>query len=84
MRQGTEGRALFQKAILESDEQWAQNVKLVDTTGKGLRRSIPARVPFFHVEFGLDKGMAHVIEDADQFPRYFGKVCRMHFARAVI
>ena len=46
----------------------------MDTTGKGLRRSIPGRFPFFHVEFGLDKGMAHVIEDEDLFPRYFGKV----------
>jgi len=63
----------FKKAILDSDEMWAQNTKLVDTTGKGLRRSIPPRFPFFHVEFGLDTGFAHVIEDEEKFPRHFGK-----------
>jgi hypothetical protein len=29
--------------------------------------------PYFHVEFGLDGGFAHVIEDAEQFPQNFGK-----------
>ena len=62
-----------QKAILESDTEWAQNVKLVDTRKKGLRVSIPKGLPYFSVEFGLDGGFAHVIEDEALFPLYFGK-----------
>ena len=63
----------FKKAILECDEEWAQNRKLVDTQKKGLRGSVPAGLPYFSVDFGLDNGFAHVIEDADKFPRYFGR-----------
>ena len=63
----------FKKAILECDEEWAQNRKLVDTQKKGLRGSVPAGLPYFSVEFGLDNGFAHVIEDTDKFPRYFGR-----------
>lgn len=65
---------LFQKAILESESEWAQNKKLVDTREKGLRGSIPKGLPYFNVEFGLDGGYAHVIEDEYAFPHYFGKV----------
>lgn len=65
---------LSQKAILESDTEWTQNKKLIDTSKKGLRGSIPKGLPFFSVEFGLDGGFAHVIEDEDLFPFYFGKV----------
>ncbi|XP_031549332.1 CWF19-like protein 2 isoform X2 [Actinia tenebrosa] len=63
----------FKKAILESESEWAQNKKLVDTKEKGLRGSIPKGLPYFSVEFGLDGGYAHVIEDEHAFPHYFGK-----------
>ena len=63
----------FKKAILECDEEWAQNRKLVDTQKKGLRGSVPAGLPYFSVDFGLDNGFAHVIEDTNKFPRYFGR-----------
>lgn len=63
----------FKKAILECDEEWAQNRKLVDTQKKGLRGSVPAGLPYFSVDFGLDNGFAHVIEDTYKFPRYFGR-----------
>ena len=62
----------FKKAILESDEQWSQNKKLVDTRGKGVRRSIPKGFPYFAVDFGMDGGYAHVVEDEAQFPAHFG------------
>lgn len=36
----------FKKALSEVDEEWAQNKKILDTTGKGLRKTIPdVRVP---------------------------------------
>lgn len=67
----------FQKAILESDSEWAHNKKLIDTSKKGLIGSIPKGLPYFSVEFGLDGGFAHVVEDEHLFPQYFGKVSIM-------
>ncbi|XP_070554137.1 CWF19-like protein 2 isoform X2 [Ptychodera flava] len=63
----------FKKAIMESESEWAQNKKLVDTRQKDIRRSIPKGLPYFSVEFGLGGGFAHVIEDNQTFPHYFGK-----------
>lgn len=63
----------FKKAIMESDEEWAQNKKLVDTSKKGLRNSVPPGFPYFSVDFGISGGYAHVIEDKAKFPHYFGK-----------
>ena len=63
----------FKKAILESDEEWAQNKKLIDTREKGVQGSLPTGLPYFFAEFGLDGGFGHVIEDTDQFPHYFGR-----------
>ena len=37
----------FKKAIMECDEEWAQNKKYVDTSKKGLRNSVPRCFPPF-------------------------------------
>lgn len=63
----------FKKAILESDEEWSQNKKLIDTRSKGVRSSVPLGLPYFFVDFGLDGGYAHIIEDTAKFPHYFAK-----------
>ncbi|KAG8192511.1 hypothetical protein JTE90_018032 [Oedothorax gibbosus] len=65
----------FKKSILESEEEWTHNVKLVDLTKKGLRRSIPKNLPYFAIFFdpAVHGGYAHVIEDEKAFPRNFGK-----------
>jgi hypothetical protein len=63
----------FKKAILDSDSEWSQNQKLIDTRGKGISRSIPKDFPYFHVEFSLNGGYAHIIEDWTKFPYYFGR-----------
>ena len=63
----------FKKAIMECDEEWAQNKKLVDTSKKGLRNSVPPGFPYFSVDFGISGGYAHVVEDKAKFPHYFGK-----------
>ncbi|KAF7148428.1 hypothetical protein RHSIM_Rhsim03G0051600 [Rhododendron simsii] len=39
---------------------------------KGLRGSVPKDFPYFHVEFGLNKGFVHVIDDEQQFKANFG------------
>eukprot|EP00041_Stephanoeca_diplocostata_P038737 m.1548000 g.1548000 ORF g.1548000 m.1548000 type:complete len:187 (-) comp25262_c1_seq8:4531-5091(-) len=62
----------FKKGIQDSDEQWSQHKKVIDTRSKGLRKSVPRGFPYFSVEFGMDGGFAHVIEDEQKFPKYFG------------
>ncbi|KAG4918818.1 hypothetical protein JHK85_057099 [Glycine max] len=59
----------FKKAIDEAEDEWSQHnaKKLIDTSQKGLRNSIPKHFPYFHVEFGLNKGFVHVIDDEKQF-----------------
>ncbi|KAL1765282.1 CWF19 2, partial [Sigmodon hispidus] len=63
----------FKKAIMESDEEWSMNKKLIDLSSKDIRMSVPRGLPYFAVNFGLQGGFAHVIEDLHKFPRYFGK-----------
>ncbi|CAH2046839.1 unnamed protein product, partial [Thlaspi arvense] len=69
-----EGPMYFKKAIDEAESEWSQHnaKKLIDTSVKGLRNSIPKNFPYFHVEFGLDKGFAHVIDDEEQFNSNLG------------
>uniref|UniRef100_F7F6Q2 CWF19-like protein 2 n=1 Tax=Ornithorhynchus anatinus TaxID=9258 RepID=F7F6Q2_ORNAN len=63
----------FKKAILESDEEWSMNKKLIDLASRDIRKSVPKGLPYFSVDFGLQGGFAHVIEDRHKFPHYFGK-----------
>ncbi|XP_017724352.1 PREDICTED: CWF19-like protein 2 isoform X2 [Rhinopithecus bieti] len=63
----------FKKAIMESDEEWSMNKKLIDLSSKDIRKSVPRGLPYFSVDFGLHGGFAHVIEDQHKFPHYFGK-----------
>lgn len=64
----------FKKAIDEAEDEWSQHnaKKLIDTSQRGLRRSIPKDFPYFHVEFGLNRGFVHVIDDEKQFKSSFG------------
>ncbi|KAK8510899.1 hypothetical protein V6N13_091294 [Hibiscus sabdariffa] len=64
----------FKKAIDEAEDEWSQHnaKKLIDTSEKGLCGSIPKYFPYFHVEFGLNKGFVHVIDDESQFKNSFG------------
>ncbi|XP_050371981.1 uncharacterized protein LOC126789941 isoform X2 [Argentina anserina] len=64
----------FKKAIDEAEDEWSQHnaKKLIDTSVKGLRGSVPANFPYFHVEFGLKKGFVHVIDDETQFKSSLG------------
>ncbi|KAJ9145805.1 hypothetical protein P3X46_028140 [Hevea brasiliensis] len=64
----------FKKAIDEAEDEWSQHnaKKLIDTSVKGLRGSIPKDFPYFHVEFGLNKGFVHVIDDETQFKSSLG------------
>ncbi|MED6145607.1 hypothetical protein PIB30_026723 [Stylosanthes scabra] len=61
-------------AIDEAEDEWSQHnaKKLIDTSQKGLRNSIPKHFTYFHVEFGLYKGFIHVIDDEKQFKSNLG------------
>ncbi|XP_004520434.1 CWF19-like protein 2 homolog [Ceratitis capitata] len=63
----------FKKAVEESEHEWSVNKQLVSlsSAGKGLRNCIPKGLPYFWVNFGMDTGFAHVIEDENRFPQNF-------------
>ena len=46
---------------------------MIDTKAKGLRRSLPEDFAYFHVEFGLSGGFAHLIEDEKSWPQTWGQ-----------
>ncbi|CAN6336924.1 unnamed protein product [Urochloa humidicola] len=65
----------FKKAIDEAEEEWAQHEmkKLITTTtSRNLRQAVPENFAYFHVEFGLDRGFVHVIDDENKFNAGFG------------
>ncbi|XP_055919011.1 CWF19-like protein 2 homolog [Eupeodes corollae] len=66
----------FKKAIEESEYEWSKNKQLVTLKEKNLRKSIPCGLPYFWVNFGMDFGFAHVIENQENFP--------LHFAQEII
>lgn len=62
----------FKKAIQES-EKFTVNKKLIDIKGdKNIRSSIPRGLPYFWIDFGTS-GMAHMIEDQEEFPSNFAQ-----------
>ena len=66
---------MFRKAIDEAESEWSTHAskRCIDTRAKGLRGSIPANFPYFHVEFGLAAGFVHVVDDEAKFPRTLGR-----------
>lgn len=62
----------FKKAIQES-EKGTLNKKLVELKAdRDIRRAIPKSLAYFWVDFG-SSGMAHVIENQEEFPSYFAQ-----------
>lgn len=64
----------FKKALLECETEWAINKKVIDLCSKDVRRSVPKGLPYFAVDFGMQGGYAHVIEDEKMFPNNFAEV----------
>jgi hypothetical protein len=66
---------IFKQELDTSESEWSQHhaKRVIDTSQKGLRRSIPEHFPYFHVEFGYKKGFVHVIDDESLWPRDFGR-----------
>ncbi|KAJ3673337.1 hypothetical protein LUZ60_006711 [Juncus effusus] len=63
----------FKKAIDEVEDEWEQHSakKLIPTSGN-LKNVIPSNFSYFHVEFGLDRGFVHIIDDETKFSAGFG------------
>jgi len=45
---------------------------MIDTSGRGIRKSVPPKFPYFHVQFGMTRGYAQVIEKQNKFDPEFG------------
>lgn len=64
----------YRKALQECDVEWSQHKRVLDTTVEGsggLRRAVPRNFPFIYVDFRLDQGFAHVVEDEELVPPSF-------------
>jgi len=75
----SEAKMYFKKAMNEAGSDWnavsTTGKKVLETSrGRPLARVLPhGDFPYFHVEFGLEGGYVHVIEDEDAFPLDFGR-----------
>lgn len=63
----------FKKAIEEAEGEWTTNKKLISVERGDVKRVVPKGLPYFWVNFGVDKGFAHVIEDRDNFSDRFAE-----------
>lgn len=61
----------FTKEINDMDGDWSTHRKIIyiKKDKGGLRKQIPENFPYFFVDFGLDDGMAHIIEKEKEFDR---------------
>ena len=59
---------------MQDCEENTQNTTLVELKTGGVGAALPRGFPYFCVGFGNCPGYAHVIEDEQSFPEYFGLV----------
>uniref|UniRef100_A0A2K5CTH8 Cwf19-like C-terminal domain-containing protein n=1 Tax=Aotus nancymaae TaxID=37293 RepID=A0A2K5CTH8_AOTNA len=50
----------FKKAVIESDEEWSMNKKLIDLSSKDIRKSVPRGLPY---SLWILTGFHHVDQD---------------------
>lgn len=70
-----EARAYWRKAFDEAEcEFTVQHRKVIETDAKGgIRKAVPKGFAYVHADFSLGGGYAHVVEDAQEFPRDFAQ-----------
>lgn len=61
----------YAKAFTDMDGDWSTHKKVYNITRKegGLFRQIPPSFAYAYVEWSEDEGLAHIIEDEDNFDR---------------
>ena len=67
---------------MESEGEWTDNKKLVDLSkvkDGDIRRAIPKGFSYVSVDFGLQKGYAHVIENEHNIKSSFAKVSHFFY-----
>lgn len=77
-------RAMFKEGMLNSDEEWSQHRKIIDTqlmasklkkdhdssaAKYAFRKSIAKEAPYFHVWFDINGGLGHIVEDRKRWPK---------------
>jgi len=66
----------FKKAIDESESEWSTHAGkrcLSTAPPKSLRSTIPENFPYFHAEFNMRGGFAHVVDDETRWNKKFRK-----------
>ncbi|XP_026193266.1 CWF19-like protein 2 [Cyclospora cayetanensis] len=62
-----EARVYFRKAFDESEGFWQSHKTVIEAKGRqGVRAAIPKGFPYIYVDFSLEDGLAHVIEDGEE------------------
>lgn len=64
----------FKKGLESAGSEWSTHKKIIEISKDkgGIKRQIPRKFPYFHVDFGMKMGFAQVIEDEKGFDRNFG------------
>lgn len=63
----------FKQALSESGREWSMNKKVITTQGRKIYRCLPDGLSHFWICFdSTSNGFGHIIEDDDNFSRYFG------------
>lgn len=63
----------FKKAIQEAEGEWTTNKQLLHLSERDVRRVVPKGLPYFWVNFGMQSGFAHVIENQEKFSNTFAE-----------
>lgn len=64
---------------MECESEWAMNKKVIDLKGKDVRKAVPKGMSYFFVDFGMQSGFAHIIEDEQRFPSAFAQVSKENY-----
>ncbi|CDJ67339.1 hypothetical protein, conserved, partial [Eimeria necatrix] len=57
----------YRKAFAESEGFWQSHKTVIEAKGRGgVRGTIPKGFPYIHVDFSLEDGLAHVIDDGEE------------------
>uniref|UniRef100_A0AC35TM61 CwfJ_C_2 domain-containing protein n=1 Tax=Rhabditophanes sp. KR3021 TaxID=114890 RepID=A0AC35TM61_9BILA len=72
VEEGDMAPIFFKKAMTEVGSEWNTQKKFIDLAKEGsVRKVLPKGFSYFAVDFGLQPGFCHVIDDESTFPSNF-------------